>query len=295
MRGTICITAFIVSACAIGSKSPTENTATNPGMQSGSKVIAPTNHTRPLSTSDPIQYNGGPVMTSTSNAVYFIWYGVWNSTAPGILTDWANNIGGSTYFNINTTYYDSTNTYVTNAINYGGSYTDDYSQGSSIDDNGVEAIVSNAISNNDLPLDPNGIYMVLAGSDVTETTGMCSQYCGWHYFGSIGGQTTTYAFIGNPDACPSACEAQTSSPNGDSGADGAASIMSHELEETVTDPQVSAWYDASGEENGDKCAWNFGTEQTAPNGSMFNVMIGSRNYLIQQNWNAATQACAQGL
>ena len=57
------------------------------------------------------------------------------------------------------------------------------------------------------------------------------------------------------------------SPNGNAGADGMASIIAHELEEAATDPDLNAWYDATGAENADKCAWTFGTEYTAANGS----------------------------
>jgi hypothetical protein len=128
---------------------------------------------------------------------------------------------------------------------------------------------------------------------VTASSGFCTQYCGWHTKGSIGGATIKYAFIGNPDRCPSSCAAQTTSPNGNAGADGMASIISHELEEAVTDPELNAWYDRRGEENADKCAWTFGTEQTAPNGSKYNVVLGSREFLIQQNWvNASGGKCA---
>ena len=52
-----------------------------------------------------------------------------------------------------------------------------------------------------------------------------------------------YAFVGNPDRCPVACAAQTTGPNGNAGADGMASIIAHELEEAVTDPDLNAWYD----------------------------------------------------
>jgi len=47
-------------------------------------------------------------------------------------------------------------------------------------------------------------------------------------------------------------------PNNNPGVDGAISVMTHELEEATTDPDLNAWYDSSGAENGDKCAWTFG-------------------------------------
>ena len=71
-----------------------------------------------------------------------------------------------------------------------------------------------------------------------------------------------------------------------------ASIIAHELEETVTDPDLNAWYDRSGAENGDKCAWTFGTQYTVANGAKANVHLGARDYLIQLNWIAAAGPCA---
>ncbi|MBL0219416.1 MAG: hypothetical protein IPQ07_36795 [Myxococcales bacterium] len=62
--------------------------------------------------------------------------------------------------------------------------------------------------------------------------------------------------------------------------------------ETVTDPNLNAWYDAQGAENADKCAWNFGTTYTAPNGSKANVKLGGKNYLLQRNWlNVGAGSC----
>ncbi len=71
-----------------------------------------------------------------------------------------------------------------------------------------------------------------------------------------------------------------------------ASIIAHELEEAVTDPDLNAWYDHRGAENADKCAWTFGSTYTA-NGAYANMQLGSRNYLIQQQWvNASGGFCA---
>jgi Phosphate-induced protein 1 conserved region len=203
-----------------------------------------------------------------------------------------SHIGGSPYFNINTTYYDGSGRHVVNAITPMGSTTDNYSQGTNLSDTGVEAVVSRAISGGALPKDTNGVYFVLTSADVNETSGFCTQYCGWHTSGSIAGSDIKFAFIGNPDRCPSACEAQTTSPNGNSGADGMANIIAHELEEAVTDPDLNAWYDSRGLENADKCAWTFGTTHTAANGSQYNMTLGSREYLIQRNWvNAGSGGC----
>jgi hypothetical protein len=239
-----------------------------------------------------IYYHGGPLILGTTN-VYYIWYGNWSgNTADSILTTLAQNIGGSPYFKINTTYYNGSGNHVINSVNYAGSTTDNYSRGMALSDSDVQAIVANAISNG-LPKDTNGVYFVLTSADVNETSGFCTKYCGWHTYGTISGMNIKYAFIGNPDRCPSACEEQTTSPNNNAGADGMASIIAHELEESVTDPDLNAWYDRRGEENADKCAWTFGKTSTASNGSLYNMTLGTRDFLIQRNWvNASGGYCA---
>ncbi len=243
--------------------------------------------------SNGINYHGGPVILGTTN-IYYIWYGNWSgNTADSILNNFAFNIGGSPYFNINTTYYNGSNQHVSNSVNYGGSTTDAYSQGTTLSDAGVQAVVSAAISSNRLPKDTNGVYFVLTSQDVNESSGFCTQYCGWHTHGTISGSDIKYAFVGNPARCLSACAWQSTSPNNNAGADGMASIVAHELEEAVTDPDLNAWYDTRGQENADKCAWTFGTTHTASNGSIYNMTLGSMNYLIQRNWvNASGGFCA---
>ena len=247
----------------------------------------------PLARTNGIRYHGGPLVLGTTG-VYYIWYGNWSgNTAVTILTDLAGHIGGSPYFNINTTYYNGSNTHVSNSVAYRGSTTDSYSHGTSLSDSAVQAVVSSAITSGRLPKDTNAVYFVLTSADVTESSGFCTQYCGWHTHGTISGSDIKYSFVGNPDRCLSACAFQTVGPNGNAGADGMASIIAHELEEAVTDPDLNAWYDSRGAENADKCAWTFGTMFTAPNGSKYNMTLGSRNYLIQRNWvNASGGFCA---
>jgi hypothetical protein len=242
-----------------------------------------------------ISYHGGPVMTNGVN-VYYIWYGNWSgNSATTILTDFAQNIGGSPYFNINTTYYNGANQHVINSVAYKGSTTDAYSQGNSLSDAQIQTVVSSAISSGRLPKDTNGVYFVLTSSDVNASSGFCTQYCGWHTHGTIAGSDIKYSFVGNPERCPSSCAwDETVSPNDNIGADGMASIIAHELEEATTDPDLNAWYDTRGYENADKCAWTFGATYAAANGSTANMALGARNYLIQQNWvNANGGYCAK--
>jgi hypothetical protein len=242
--------------------------------------------------SNGIGYSGGPVMSNGIN-VYFIWYGNWsNNPATNILSDWAANIGGSPYFNINTTYVDGAGNPVKNSVNYRSATTDSYSQGSSLGGNAIYNIVYRALSGGHLPLDGNAVYFVLTSADVS-LDGFCSNFCGWHTYATISGTVVKYAFIGNPQRCGGSCGGLGASPNGNAAADDMASIMTHELEESATDPQLNAWGDANGE-NGDKCAWNFGPEYKTANGASANMRLGNRDYLIQQNWvNSGGGYCAQ--
>ncbi len=246
--------------------------------------------------SSDLTYQGGPVMTAPTN-VYYIWYGSsWDTASKNVLNNLGQHIGGSPYFNINTTYYNASNTHVVNSVTLAGSTTNSGTLGTRLTDANIKTIVSNAISSGALPSDSNAVYFVLTDKTVTATSGFCSQYCGWHTNATIGGKDIKYSFVGNPETqCAAGCGANSPSPNGTPGADAMASILSHELEEAVTDPDGNGWYSlASGMENGDKCAWNFGTESTASNGSKYNQTIGSMKYLIQQNWLiASTQKCAQ--
>jgi Phosphate-induced protein 1 conserved region. len=239
-----------------------------------------------------ISYHGGPVILGTTN-VYVIWYGTWSSTSQAIVNTFLSNVGGSPYFNINTTYYNGAGTPVSNSVALLPSTSDNYSQGSALSDAQIQAVVSSAISSGRLPKDTNGVYFVLTSADVNATSGFCTQYCGWHTHATIAGSDIKYAFVGNPARCPSACSAQNTSPNGDLGADGMVSIIAHELEEAVTDPDLNAWYDRRGQENADKCAWTFGTTYPAAGGSVANMNLGGKDYLVQQNWiNGSNQRCA---
>ena len=61
----------------------------------------------------------------------------------------------------------------------------------------------------------------------------------------------------------------------------------------LTDPRLDAWYDQKGSENADKCAWTFGQTFISSNGSIANMTLGTKDFLIQRNWQAQTQGCAK--
>jgi len=239
-----------------------------------------------------VSYNGGAVLLGTTK-VYYIWYGNWDPSSIGILTNFASHIGGSPYYNINTGYFDGTGASISNSVSFAGSSNDNYSQGHSLNDNSIWAAVTNALSHGSLPIDSNGVYFVLTSGDV-QVSGFGSAFCGYHSQQTYNNTKIQYAFVGNPAPLQmKACAEQTISPNANPGADAMANIVAHELEEAVTDPAQDAWFDSSGEEVADKCAWTFGATYTAAGNSKANMSLGGKDYLIQQNWvNASGGYCA---
>jgi serine protease len=73
----------------------------------------------------------------------------------------------------------------------------------------------------------------------------------------------------------------------DPDADATINVTSHEHNETITDPLGSAWFDSSGYENGDKCAWTFG----GVGSNRANQTINGNSYILQQEWSNATSRC----
>ena len=274
----------------------------------GLKGAAPS---QPVVTYNGIQYNGGPVMNQVNGVnVYLIWYGNWsNNTEPDIVTDFVKNIGGTAYFNINTSYYDfnkfggGVKDPVVNRVNFAGSVYDNYSLGTNLTDDNVAAVVGRHIGGpENFPVDPNGVYFVLTSKDVMEAT-FGTRFCGWHSYGiepnngnSGAGTPIKVAFIGDPDEFPAFCLVQNPSPNNNPAADTTVSYIAHELSETVTDPLLNAWTNPGIIEMGDLCENSFGTTYLLPNGSRYNLRFGTRLYLVQQLWvNARGGYCALAL
>ena len=175
-----------------------------------------------------LTYQGGPVMVAPTK-VYYIWYGSnWDTgngpASKSVLTNLAQSIGGSPYFNINTTYYSASNTHVVNNVTLAGSISNSGTLGTQLSDANIQTVVTSAISSGALPLDSNAVYFVMTDNATTATSGFCTQYCGWPTNTTASGQHIKYAFVGNPETqCASSCGANTPSPNNTPGADAMAS------------------------------------------------------------------------
>lgn len=82
-------------------------------------------------------------------------------------------------------------------------------------------------------------------------------YCAWHSAGSCGGKAVQFGFFFNLDGDPG-CDPGDTTTGHSQGLAALANVTAHELSEARSDPaNPGAWYDSSGAENGDKCAWTF--------------------------------------
>ncbi|MES2125120.1 MAG: hypothetical protein V4503_10585 [Gemmatimonadota bacterium] len=260
-----------------------------------------------------ISYHGGPVLQAATKVVAIYWAAspIYNNgPAAGAFSTNSNsgdgslvghfmrNLGGSPYFNINTTYKDGSGRAIANVVNYTGYWANNTSAPSGttkVTDAQMIAMLSSGFTSGKLVYDPNTLYVIFTAGAVNLGGGFGTSYCGYHTHGTVstpsGSKVALYSAMPYDYAYPSACTNGTASPNGDPGADNEVSVLAHEIEETTTDPMGNAWYDSRGYENADKCAWNFGTTFTS-GGGVANMTIGGKAFLVQQNWiNSGSGGC----
>lgn len=125
--------------------------------------------------------------------------------------------------------------------------------------------------------DPYGISFV-----ITSNFPKGGNYCAWHSYGTCDGSQIAVVYLPNVTGV-SGCEISSSANTYSSAAQSMVNIAAHELSETITDPFLNAWYDSSGQEVGDKCAWQFG----AP------VLLGTTSWQLQEEWSNANKGCVQ--
>ena len=185
----------------------------------------------------------------------------------------------------------------------------------------VLTLVCNALSKANLTPTATGYYPVY--TDLPRGT---ATYCAYHSAGTCGGSGTPVQFafffnLNNDTGCdpkspyaPSISNAQgiyvpntiaqnsgsivtggSNFPQQSQGLAALANVSAHELMETVTDRAYftttggywGGWYDSTGAENGDKCAWTFGPSNTKL--SAGTVLIGGYDWKLQGEWSNNAQ------
>jgi hypothetical protein len=261
-----------------------------------------------------ISYHGGPVLLNATNvaAVYWAAAPIFNSgPTPGtsgagssdgsLVGFFLSHLGGSPYFNINTTYTDGSGNHIANVVNYTQYWANNTNAPSGsqvVSDAQMVSMLQSGFTSGALSYDPSTLYIIMTAGKVNLGGGFGTQYCAYHTHGfvTIGGATRTVLYAAMPYvfAFPSACTSGFPAANGatDPGADYEVNVIAHETEETTTDELGNAWFDRRGFENADKCAWTWGTTFTTSSGGVANVQVGGMSFLVQRNW-LRTGGCAQ--
>ena len=226
-------------------------------------------------------WHGGPILPSAATAAIF-WGTSWNpSTYTGDkiagMDSWYQGVGSTSLYS--SPYAQTDDEYcassscasgtVGSGITYSGHLVDTSAAPSHAPRTSqVLGEVCKEITN---PLS-NGYYAVYV-----DTKRGNAGYCAWHSWGSCGGTPVQFAFFFNLDGDPG-CDPQSTITSYSQGLAALANVSGHELSEARTDPRGNAWYDSSGNENADKCAWSFGS-------TFVNFPSNNTNWKIQGNWS----------
>jgi hypothetical protein len=217
-------------------------------------------------------YHGGPVMTTGAHVETIFWGTSWSNASfvadkmSGLQTFYSG-MGGSTYDATNAEYTDATGN-VGSAVTFGGAHVD--LSAAPRNGNKTSPILAKVCSTITDPRS-DGYYPVYV-----DTRRGHAGFCAWHSAGTCNGVTVQFAFFFNLDGDPG-CDPDDASGQHSQGLAALANVSGHELSEALTDPHLNAWYDSSGAENSDKCAWAFGTP-------LLNFSNGS-HWKIQGNWS----------
>jgi hypothetical protein len=164
--------------------------------------------------------------------------------------------------------------------------------------------LDNFIQANGLPRGLGDIYFLVlpdnvetcddAFSNCGNVLDLPNRYCAYHSSFNISGHGLTLwanqPYIGFAN---NHCNSGTTSarPNGDV-TDHELNVISHEHNETITDPTGGGWFDVDGTgENGDKCNFDFGTAIGSNTSGNFNQLINHNPYEIQREWSNAVTGC----
>jgi hypothetical protein len=138
---------------------------------------------------------------------------------------------------------------------------------------------------------PNGV-----GSCFNGLSGQCSSddFCAYHSaFQDSNGEDVIYAnepYEGPSTGC---ADASQGFPN-NADADTTINTISHEHNESITDPLGNGWIAGDGNENGDLCAYIFGDPLGgSPGSTAWNQLINNNKYSLQEEYSNADSGCIQ--
>ncbi len=270
-----------------------------------------------------LEYHGGPVMPSNTNyAVYWDPAGAPSYPAgyqTGInrwFEDLAHDSGGlQNTDSVLVQYGDAAGEHAAYLSYFGGALadTDPYpANGCSaaaicLTDEQLRTELTHYVESHSLPADLRHEYFLLTPPGVEsclEAAGKsCSAgashavYCSYHGYIALAKGVLVYA--NTPYLGATNCDTGEEHPNGNASDATLAGGLVHEHSESVTDPELNAWYDAKHEEVGDKCrTLKAGTEfgeplGRAPDGANYNQVIDGDLYWYQQEWSNEAGGCAQ--
>ena len=206
-----------------------------------------------------LSYHGGDILNA-AHVVPIYWGSYWGSGTGAsertAMNSFFSQFGTNSHYAVITQYYDTT----TGSTRYIGASnlfsTDSYDSSNpptNVTDAAVQGEVNKYLSTH--TFDNEAIYEVFIppgsySSDGTRTScgGPNLYYCAYHGAYSSGGRTVKYSIEPYPSC--SGCHA-----SGFTTVQDAQHFACHETREAVTDP-VNAWWDSSGYEADDKCAWS---------------------------------------
>ena len=238
-----------------------------------------------------LSYHGGDVI-NTARVVCIFWGPTWasggsdNSRATTIQA-FRNQLGTSTHYSMLTQYYDSAHI---NTTNLAGSQPDWFDTTNALPSSGnvTDSIVRQEVqryvaahgSNTStvyevfLPKYVPGTSTLVYSSSGTSTScgGPGLAYCAYHSSYYNGSYYVKYSIEPYPSC--SGCQV-----SGWTVVQNMEHFMVHETREAVTDPRGNAWYDSSGYEADDKCAWT--------------GLFISNGYGYQPEWSNSNNGCVQ--
>ena len=254
-------------------------------------------------------YHNGPVMhTNTVYAIYWIPSGFsvsanYKNIIDGFFQNVATDKGKTTNVYYSDTQYSDTTGSIAYNSTFGGSVIDTNAfpaNGCSLysgvtkclSDAQLAAEAQNVATAQGWGKGPSKLFFIFTPRNVGSCSGTAcafTYFCAYHSWAGSGSNVLLYANQPYAMSGGAGCDS-VQHPNGDD-ADATLNVVSHEHNEAITDEQGNAWYDRSGNENGDKCAWKFGTALGSTGSGQYNQVIGTGKYYLQQEWSNKTTKC----